>query len=140
MIAVKCVKRTSGNIKVYGHITDYTYYDRKLSVTDFEQFDHNSTYEDIVDRIGLENGTQGCRGHTISWGNQGEWVWDEERKNCTLQKVLGTQYQELPLKLIVLVWDYWRKHGSTNRGLFNRYKTILVFYYRDHPEEIEYDE
>lgn len=79
-------------------------------------------------------------GHTISWGNRGEWVWDEERKNCTLQKVLGTQYQELPLKLIVLVWDYWRKHGSTNRGLFNRYKTILVFYYRDHPEEIEYDE
>ena len=59
MIAVKCVKRTSGNIKVYGHITDYTYYDRKLSVTDFEQFDHNSTYEDIVDRIGLENGTIG---------------------------------------------------------------------------------
>lgn len=59
MIAVKCVKRTSGNIKVYGHSTDYTYYDRKLSVTDFEQFDHNSTYEDIVDRIGLENGTIG---------------------------------------------------------------------------------
>ncbi len=59
MIAVKCVKRTSENIKVYGHITDYTYYDRKLSVTDFEQFDHNSTYEDIVDRIGLENGTIG---------------------------------------------------------------------------------
>ncbi len=59
MIAVKCVKRTSGNIKVYGHSTDYTYYDRKLSVTDFEQFDHNNTYEDIVDRIGLENGTIG---------------------------------------------------------------------------------
>ena len=59
MIAVKCVKRTSGNIKVYGHITDYTYYDRRLSVSDFEQFDHNSTYRDIVDRIGLENGTIG---------------------------------------------------------------------------------
>ena len=59
MIAVKCVKRTSGNIKVYGHITDYTYYDRRLSVSDFEQFDHNSTYRDIVDRIELENGTIG---------------------------------------------------------------------------------
>ena len=55
----KYVERTSKHIKVCGHIADHTYYDRKLSVADFEQFDYNSTYDDIVDRIGLENGTLG---------------------------------------------------------------------------------
>ena len=34
----------------------------------------------------------------------------------------------------------WRKHGHIGRGLLERYQTILVYYYRDHPEEIEYDE
>lgn len=51
--------RIPRDMKVYGRIADYTYYDRKLSVSDFEQFDHDSTYEDIVDRIGAENGTIG---------------------------------------------------------------------------------
>ncbi len=51
--------RIPRDMKVYGRIADYTYYDRKLSVSDFEQFDHDSTYEDIVDRIGTENGTIG---------------------------------------------------------------------------------
>ena len=34
-----------------------------------KQFDHNSTYEDIVDRIGLENGTigSGVPRHIMSW-------------------------------------------------------------------------
>ncbi len=59
IIAGKYVKPTLRDIKVCGHIVNHTYYDRNLSAADFEQFDYNSTYEDIVDRIGLENGTIG---------------------------------------------------------------------------------
>ena len=53
------IKETAQVKTVRGFEADYTYYDRRLSVSDFEQFDHNSTYRDIVDRIGLENGTIG---------------------------------------------------------------------------------
>lgn len=27
-------------------------------------------------------------GHTISWGDRGKWVWDDEEKNCQLQEIL----------------------------------------------------
>ena len=47
------IKETAQVKTVRGFEADYTYYDRRLSVSDFEQFDHNSTYRDIVDRIGL---------------------------------------------------------------------------------------
>lgn len=42
---------------VRGFAADYTYYDRKLSVKDFEQFGYDSTYEEIIERLGMPNGS-----------------------------------------------------------------------------------
>ena len=44
---------------VNGKEADYAYYDRKLKAEDFLQFDHNTTYEEMVKRIGIENGIYG---------------------------------------------------------------------------------
>ena len=79
-------------------------------------------------------------GHTISWGDRGKWVWDDEEKNCQLQEILGTEYKERLLRLIFPIWDYWRKKKSIGKGLFDRYRIIQVYYYRMHSEEIEYEE
>ena len=97
----------------------------------------DESFESVKD---LLIGIAALYGHTISWGDRGKWVWDDEEKSCRLQDILGTQYKEYPLRLIVPTWDYWRKHGSIGEGLLDRYKTIQVFYYRDHPEEIMDDE
>lgn len=55
----KYMERTACVKKVHNFEADYTYYDRILSDIDFEQFDYNSTYEEVVERIGFENGTIG---------------------------------------------------------------------------------
>lgn len=44
---------------VNGKEVDYTYYDRKLKSEDFLQFDHNTTYEEMIECIGIENGRYG---------------------------------------------------------------------------------
>lgn len=92
-------------------------------------------FENVKD---LLIGLAALYGHTISWGNRGKWVWDG--KKCWLNDVLGTKEKTPLLKCIFSAWDYWRKHGHVGRGLLDRYEIILVYYYRDHPEEIEYDE
>ena len=51
------VERTAKVITVRGFVADYTYYDRKLSVRDFEQFGYETTYEEIYERLGMPNGS-----------------------------------------------------------------------------------
>lgn len=80
-------------------------------------------------------------GHTISWGDRGKWIWNEEKKRCWLKDILGTKEQFPLLACIFSEWDSWRIHRRRiGGGLFYRYEIVLVYYYRDHPEEIEYDE
>ena len=80
-------------------------------------------------------------GHTICWGNRGNWVWDSQEKECNVEKILGTKKSKDVLGIMVTIWDYLRKHRDTkDKSLYKHYKTILVYYYRDHPEEIEYEE
>ncbi|MBO5032995.1 MAG: hypothetical protein J6D08_14155 [Lachnospiraceae bacterium] len=97
----------------------------------------NQPFENVKD---LLVGLTALYGHTISWGDKGKWVWDEGKKWCRLKEILGTKKEECLLRYMFSTWDYWRKHKKIGRGLFDRYETILVYYYRDHPEEIEYDE
>lgn len=59
ILIIAVYKRKPCDIRVNDRITGYTYFDRSLSVSDFEQFDYNTTYEDLVDCIGLPNGTIG---------------------------------------------------------------------------------
>lgn len=55
----KHYEKTASAKMVYGFKADYTYYERSLSVSDFEQFDYDSTYEELTEHIGLPNGTIG---------------------------------------------------------------------------------
>lgn len=48
--------------------TDYVYYDRKITVDDLRQFDHDTTYEEMVESLGKENGR---------WGYGGAWPYYE---------------------------------------------------------------
>ena len=80
-------------------------------------------------------------GHVISWTNRGEWVWEEKRRACRVEKILETVMWVRPLNLIIETWDWMRKHKDTeSKILYDKYKLVLVYYYRDHPEEIEYDD
>lgn len=77
-------------------------------------------------------------GHTICWGDKGEWCWSQESKQCMIKKVLGTQVDEYILSIVFNSWDYWRKHRQqkkVNNGLFSCYKDVLRYYYIAHPEE-----
>lgn len=47
-------KRKIGNLDAV-----YTYYKRTLSIKDFEQFDHETSYEDMIMRLGEPNGWVG---------------------------------------------------------------------------------
>ena len=47
-------KRKIGNMDAI-----YTHYERTLSIEDFEQFDYNTTYEDMVMHLGEPNGWVG---------------------------------------------------------------------------------
>lgn len=51
------VERAAQHKTVRGFAADYTYYDRKLSVKDFEQFGYDSTYEEVIDHLGMPNGS-----------------------------------------------------------------------------------
>ncbi|MBD5451715.1 MAG: hypothetical protein HDR25_03635 [Lachnospiraceae bacterium] len=53
------MKRTACAKMVSGFNADYTYYERSLSVSDFEQFDYDSTYKEIMEQLGMPNGTIG---------------------------------------------------------------------------------
>ena len=33
-------------------------------------------------------------GHTICWGDNGEWIWNEEKESCEVVKILGTKVNE----------------------------------------------
>ena len=80
-------------------------------------------------------------GHTISWISRGEWMWDEKRGGCLVEKILGTKERIRPLNLLIEVWDWMRKHKNIESDiLYCKYKMILIYYYRKHPEEIEYDD
>lgn len=48
--------------------SDYVYYDRQLTADDFKQFDNNTTYEEMVESLGKENGR---------WGYGGAWPYYE---------------------------------------------------------------
>ncbi len=58
-LIIAVYKRKPHEIRVNDRIAGYTYFDRSLSVSDFEQFDYKTTYEDLVDCIGFQNGTIG---------------------------------------------------------------------------------
>lgn len=80
-------------------------------------------------------------GHTICWGDKGEWCWSQESKQCVIKKILGTRVKEYILSVVYNTWDYWRKHRQQNKvknGLFYCYKQVLTFYYIEHPEEKEH--
>lgn len=51
------IKETAQVKTVRGFEADYTYYDRRLSVGDFEQFGYDSTYEEISECLGAPNGS-----------------------------------------------------------------------------------
>lgn len=51
------VERTAQYKTVRGFAADYKYYDRKLSVKDFEQFGYDCTYEEIIECLGMPNGS-----------------------------------------------------------------------------------
>ena len=53
------MKRTIGSRMIYGNMTEYTYYDRKLTADDFLQFDYDTTYEEMIECLGEENGRWG---------------------------------------------------------------------------------
>ena len=75
-------------------------------------------------------------GHTICWGDRGDWVWNEERGICQIDKVLGTWVEEDILNLVVYEWDYWRKHRDKKaEALIGQYEMIIRNYYIKHPEE-----
>ena len=79
-------------------------------------------------------------GHTICWGDKGEWCWDQERKECVIKQVLGTWVNEYILRVIYISWDYWRKNREQqkkNNPLFRQYNQALTSYYIEHPEEKE---
>lgn len=61
-ILLNHVKKNADTRIVYGMVTNYTYYDRKISAEDFLQFDHNTTYEEMVECLGKENGRYGSGG------------------------------------------------------------------------------
>lgn len=75
-------------------------------------------------------------GHTICWGDNGEWVWDEEKGVCQIKKILGTTTNQYILDQVIGEWDYWRKHrDKRTRRFTDQYKLILTKYYIAHPEE-----
>jgi len=53
------MKREACVKKVDGFDADYTYYDRSLSARDFAQFGYESTYEEIMECVGMPNGVIG---------------------------------------------------------------------------------
>ena len=79
-------------------------------------------------------------GHTICWGNTGDWIWVKKRNCCRLQNILNTVETIEPLMFFISEWDYMRKHDRKKSDRLNMlYKEILFFYYRDHPEEMKDD-
>ncbi len=52
----KYMERAACAKMIRGYVADYAYCDRSLSVSDFEQFDYDSTYEEMIERLGMPNG------------------------------------------------------------------------------------
>ena len=61
-IFINYVEKNANTKTVWKLTTDYTYYERNLSAGDFLQFDHNTTYEEMVECLGKENGRYGSGG------------------------------------------------------------------------------
>ena len=101
----------------------------------------NQKIEEILDRPYTEvedrlMGFAALYGHTICWGDRGDWVWNEEKGWCQIEKVLGLRRAEYILNLVVYEWDYWRKHKDIKtRGLIWKYEAIIKDYYIKHPKE-----
>ena len=90
-------------------------------------------YAEVEDML---MGLAALYGHTICWGDRGDWVWNEEKGICQIEKILGTRVNEYILNLVVYEWDYWRKHrDKKTRALTGQYKEITTAYYIKHPEE-----
>ena len=100
------LKKNADKKTVYNRQASYKYYERKLTVKDFEQLDYTTTYKEMVEKLGEPNGS----------GGEG-WVWDyyELEDGCfvicfyfgggnlkQLSVVTGTElkYVLLPAKLI----------------------------------------
>ena len=95
---------------------------------------YDQPYEEVK---GFLCGLAALYGHTISWGNRGNWVWNAQNGECELMDILGTCESKNVLGIIVYVWDYLRKHRDYKSvSLFEHYEIILVYYYREHPEEL----
>jgi len=54
----KHMKRAACVKMVRDFKADYTYYGRSLSVSDFEQFDYDSTFGEIIECLGMPNRTK----------------------------------------------------------------------------------
>ncbi|MEY8265213.1 hypothetical protein AALA79_02355 [Lachnospiraceae bacterium 64-25] len=130
----------------------YIKYQKKLQVEEKEAGEViDIIYEKLKEILNqsfsqVENlliGLSALYGHTIIWGNKGEWNWDEKESACCIDKILGTREDIQPLNFVITVWDYMRKRKRKeieDNVLGRRYERILIYYYRDHPEEIEYDD
>lgn len=53
------MKRGINSRMVYKNVVGYTYYDRKLTAEDFLQFDYSTTYDEMIECLGEENGNWG---------------------------------------------------------------------------------
>ncbi len=128
----------------------YIKYQEKLKVKDKEGEETITAIYEELKKIWDESfdqteniliGLAALYGHTVSWGDRGKWIWDEERRVCCVDKILETEEDIVPYNLIVEVWDWMRKHKSIESDILHyKYKLILIYYYRKHPEEIEYDD
>ncbi|MEY8265198.1 hypothetical protein AALA79_02280 [Lachnospiraceae bacterium 64-25] len=132
------------------HQNLYIEYQEKLKVGSKEAKEAITTIDEKLKEIldepfnQVENtliGLAALYGHIISWINRGEWIWDEKEKACSIDRILGTKEDMQPLNVMILVWDYMRKHRGVEESiLMRKYELILIYYYRKHPEEIEYDD
>lgn len=78
---------------VCGKEVEYKHYNRKLTVKDFELFDYNTTYEDVLKKVGKPNGIWGYGvGHPYYELNDGRFVvcnfWLDQ---CTIWIKAGTK-------------------------------------------------
>ena len=91
-------------------------------------------FENVKD---LLIGLTALYGHTICWGDKGNWAWKGKVQRCWLTDILGTDEQTPLLSFVFSAWDSWREDRRRGDTLFYIYRTTLVYYYRMHPEKKE---